>query len=65
VSRKYNIIKEVLEKQGKTQGWLAAVLDVEFNTVNRYCNNHRQPTIATLFEIAHLLKVNPKDLLNS
>lgn len=61
----YNRIKEVLEQQEKTQTWLAEQLDKDFKTVTRYINNHRQPTIETLFEIAKILKVNPRDLLNS
>ncbi len=63
--REYNRIKEVLEKQERTQTWLSEQLDLDFVTVTRYTNNHRQPSIATLFEIARLLKVNPKELLNS
>lgn len=63
--REYNRIKEVLEKQELTQTWLSEQLDLDFVTVTRYVNNHRQPSIATLFDIARVLKVNPKDLLNS
>lgn len=61
----FNCIKEVLEAQGRTQTWLAEQLDMDFVTVTRYVNNHRQPSIPTLFEIAKHLKVNPKELLNS
>ncbi|MFD1002163.1 helix-turn-helix domain-containing protein [Ohtaekwangia kribbensis] len=60
-----NRIKEVLEEQGKTQTWLAEKLDKDFVTVTRYVNNHRQPSIETIFEIAKILKVNPRDLINS
>ncbi|CAN5439173.1 hypothetical protein BH09BAC3_BH09BAC3_36000 [soil metagenome] len=62
---KLNLIKEVLETQGKSQAWLAGELDIEFRTVNRYVNNHRQPSIERLFQIAKLLKVNAKELINS
>lgn len=61
----YNRIKEVLEDRGKSQTWLAEQLDLDFQTVTRYVNNNRQPTIATIFEIAKALKVNPKELINS
>jgi transcriptional regulator with XRE-family HTH domain len=61
----YNRIKEVLDLQKRTQSWLAEQLDLDFKTVTRYVNNHRQPTISKLFEIAKVLKVNPKELLNS
>lgn len=60
-----NRIKQVLDDKGKTQAWLAGELDVEFRTVSRYANNHRQPSLEVLFEIARVLKVNPKELLNS
>jgi putative transcriptional regulator len=65
MAKKYNTIKAVLEKQGKTQSWLADQLDVQYNTINRYCTNRRQPSIELLFKIAQILKVNPRDLLNS
>jgi len=63
--KQYNRIKNVLEEQEKTQTWLAEQLDLDFVTITRYVNNHRQPSIATLFDIARALKINPKDLLNS
>jgi putative transcriptional regulator len=61
----FNRIKEVLEEQQKSQTWLAEQLDMDFQTVTRYVNNHRQPTVQRLFEIAKILKVSPRDLLNS
>jgi transcriptional regulator with XRE-family HTH domain len=61
--QKLNLIKEVLEQQGKTQTWLAGRLDVEFLTVNRYANNNRQPSIERLVEIAKILKVSPRQLI--
>lgn len=60
-----NRIKEVLDIQGQTQSWLAGELEVEFRTVNRYINNHRQPSLETLFQIAKVMKVNVKELINS
>jgi len=61
---KLNLIKEVLEQQGKTQTWLAEKLDRDFVTVTRYVNNKRQPTLETLFEIAQILRVSPRELIN-
>jgi putative transcriptional regulator len=63
--RKYNRIKDVLEEKELTQTWLSEQIDLHFVTITRYVNNHRHPSIATLIEIAMVLKVNPKDLLNS
>lgn len=60
-----NRIREVLEEQGRTQIWLSEQLDKDFKTVTRYVNNHRQPTLETIFAIAKVLKVNPRELINS
>jgi putative transcriptional regulator len=62
---KLNLIKERLAELGVTQSWLAGELDMEFRSVSRYVNNHRQPSLDKLFEIAKILKVNVKDLINS
>lgn len=64
-TKKFNRIKDILAEKGKTQTWLAQVLDKDFVTVNRYVNNNTQPSLETLFKIAKSLGVNPKDLLNS
>ncbi|MEJ0057357.1 MAG: helix-turn-helix transcriptional regulator [Bacteroidota bacterium] len=44
-----NRIKDVLKEKGKSQTWLASALDVDFVTISRYANNHRQPSIEVLF----------------
>lgn len=60
-----NRIKEVLELQGKTQTWLSEKLGKSYNMVNSYVQNRRQPSIEILFEIAEILRVDPKELLAS
>lgn len=60
-----NRIKIVLEEKGVKQKWLAEQLGKSFCIINAYVCNRRQPSIETLFQIADLLNVNPKDLLNS
>ncbi|MDI1355324.1 MAG: helix-turn-helix transcriptional regulator [bacterium] len=60
-----NRIKEVLEKKGLTQTWLAETLGKSFNMVNSYAQNRRQPSIEILYQIADLLKVDVKELLES
>lgn len=60
-----NRIKEVLAEQGKTQTWLAEQLDMEFRSVTRWCNNDGQPPLETLFAVARILKVDPKELIKS
>jgi len=59
-----NRIKEVLEEKGIKQTWLANQIGKSFNTVNGYVQNRQQPRMETLFEIARILKVNPKDLID-
>jgi len=58
-----NRIKEVLDDKGFTQIWLAEALGKSYNMVNSYAKNRRQPSIEILFEIAKILKVEPRDLL--
>ncbi len=58
-----NRIKEVLEKKGLTQTWLAENLGKSYNMVNSYAQNRRQPSIEILFEIGKILGINPKELL--
>jgi putative transcriptional regulator len=62
--RKFNLIKDVLKAQGKTQAWLAERLDKDYVTVTRWANNVTQPSIETLFQVAHVLRVSAKDLIN-
>lgn len=58
-----NRIKEVLETKGLTQTWLADTLGKSYNMVNSYAQNRRQPSLEVLFEIARILKVDPRELI--
>ncbi|MAM23117.1 helix-turn-helix transcriptional regulator [Croceibacter atlanticus] len=58
-----NRIKEVLEKKGIKQVWLAQQLGKSYNVVNGYVQNRAQPSLEVLYEIAKILNVEPKDLL--
>jgi putative transcriptional regulator len=60
---KMNRIKEVLEKKGIKQKWLAEELGKSYNMVNSYAQNRRQPSLETLFEIAKILNVEVKSLI--
>ena len=60
-----NRIKEVLEERGIKQTWLAERLGKSFCIVNSYVCNRRQPSLEVLFEIAKILNVDPKDLIDS
>ena len=59
-----NRIKEVLEERGIKQTWLAEKLGKSFCMVNAYVCNRRQPSLEVLFQIAEILKVDAKDLIN-
>lgn len=58
-----NKIKIVLKEQGRTQTWLAQKLGKSFNIVNLYVQNKTQPSLETLYEIAEILGVSIKDLI--
>ena len=60
-----NRIKEVLESKGIKQTWLAEQVGKSFSVVNAYVCNRRQPSLEVLFEIAKILNVDPKELIDS
>lgn len=62
---KLNRIKEVLVEQKRTGKWLAGSLGKDMATVSRWCNNRTQPSIETLNQIAILLNVDRRELLNA
>lgn len=62
---KINRLKVVLAEKGKTNKWLAEQLGKSEVTVSRWCTNEVQPSTETLLEIAKLLDVDIKELLNS
>ncbi|MCI7484211.1 MAG: helix-turn-helix transcriptional regulator [Prevotella sp.] len=59
-----NRLKVVLVEQGKTGKWLADELGKNPCTISKWCSNSVQPDLETLAQIARLLGVNVKDLLN-
>lgn len=60
-----NRIKEVLEGKGIKQTWLAEKIGKSFSQTNAYVCNRRQPSLEQLFEIAKVLDVDVKDLIES
>ena len=60
-----NRIKEVLKQKGIKQIWLADKLGKSYNMVNGYVQNRQQPRLEILFEIAKLLNIDPKELIQS
>lgn len=65
IHKNMNRIKEVLEEKGIKQTWLADRLGKSFSIVNAYVCNRRQPSLELLFEIAKILQVDPKELIES
>lgn len=60
-----NRIKVVLVERNKTNKWLAEQLGKDPATVSKWCTNTAQPGLDTLLQIANVLDVDIKDLLNS
>ena len=62
---KINRLKVILAEKDKTNKWLAEKLGKSEVTISRWCTNEVQPSLDTLMEIAKLLKIDIKELLNS
>lgn len=61
---KLNRLKVILAEHSKTSKWLAKELGKSVSTVSRWCTNEVQPSVETLTEIAQLLKIDVRELLN-
>ena len=59
-----NRIKVVLAEKGKTNRGLPEQIGKNEATVSRWCSNKAQPGLETLLEIARVLEVDVKELLN-
>ena len=60
-----NKIKDVLDKKGIKQTWLAEQLGKSYNMVNSYVKNRQQPRLEVLHEIAKILDVDIVELIES
>lgn len=60
-----NRLKVVLAEQKKTNKWLAEQLHKDPATISKWCTNNAQPGLDTFFQIAAVLNVDVKDLINS
>ena len=60
-----NRIKVALVEHQKTSKWLAEQMEKSDTTVSRWVSNKIQPSLEQLFEIARILNMDVKDLLNS
>lgn len=59
-----NRLKIVLVEQGKSGRWLAERLNKSEHTISRWCQNKTQPSVAQLNEIAQVLGVDVRTLIN-
>ena len=62
---KINRLKIVLVEKSKTGKWLADQLGKSESTVSRWCTNEIQPSMDTFVDIANLLNIDVKELINS
>jgi len=62
---KINRLKIVLAENDKTNKWLAEQLGKSEVTVSRWVTNEVQPSLETMTQIAQVLKIDIKELLNS
>ena len=63
--QRYNRLKIVLAEKEKTGTWLSEKMNRNIGTVSRWMTNKVQPSVEQLYEIAHHLDVDVKDLLVS
>jgi transcriptional regulator with XRE-family HTH domain len=64
-SKDLNRLKIVLVEKKRTAKWLAKELQKAPATVSKWCTNTSQPSLETLHDIAKILDVEMKDLLNN
>ena len=62
--KKINLLKVVLVEQRKTGKWLAEQLGKDPSTISKLCSNTTQPPLDMLVNIATLLNVDIKELIN-
>ena len=59
----YNRIKGALADLGVTNKELAEHLEVNPNTVSRWCTNDQQPSLEMLFRVAEYLNIDVRELI--
>ena len=60
---KLNRIKEFLDKERRSQSWLAKEINISRGTVSKLCKPESNVSIQRIYEIAEALGVSPCDLL--
>lgn len=59
-----NRLKIVLAEKNITNKWLAGQLNKSVITISRWSQNKSQPSLEQLREIAKVLNISPKELIN-
>lgn len=59
-----NRLKVVLVEHNRTGKWLAEQLGKDPSTISKWCSNTTQPPLDVLINIAKLLEVDIKELIN-
>lgn len=59
-----NRLKVVLVEQGRSGKWLSQQLGKDPSTVSKWCSNKVQPSLEVLDQIATILGVDRRDLIN-
>ena len=59
-----NRLKVVLVEHNRTGKWLAEQLGKDPSTISKWCSNTTQPPLDILINIAKLLEVDIKELIN-
>lgn len=59
-----NRLKIALAERNKTNRWLAEKTGKSDITISRWVQNKTQPSLEQLVEIAKVLEISPKDLIN-
>lgn len=59
-----NRLKIVLVEKKRTGKWLAEQFGKDPSTISKWCTNVSQPDLVTLSQIAELLEVDRRDLIN-
>lgn len=62
---KYNRIKEVLEDSQRSQKWLSDKLNISVVSVSNWCQNHKQPSLETIYRIADVMQCKPTELIHN
>ena len=65
MAKDINRIKVVLAEKKRTGKWLAETIGKDPATVSKCCTNSAQLGLETLLEIARVLEVDVKELINS